>query len=154
MIQKPRAFLPPEVVLTRFAAETGIPMAELVGPASTRDIMWQRSCAMYALRHLTSATMAQIGAMFERDRKVAEIGVDRVAQRLADEPDYRAMMQRLLAAIAPVAPTEPVTQPGVSLERLMAAAVLRDPLICAEDAIPAAITLLRPEGGTATPKGF
>lgn len=154
-----RAFLPPDLVLARFALATGIPLSELAGPSTTRDITWQRHTAMWAVRHLSSASLAQIGALLQRDAKSVENGINRVADRLGHEADYRDMMQALLDAITQPEVVQPAFEVGVSLPRLMAAGVLSDPAISDADAIQAVTTLLRaatlPTASVpAPPKGF
>lgn len=146
-------FLPPDLVLARFSAATGIPVAELSGPATTRAITWQRHVAMWILRQLTSASLSQIGAILGRDPKSVENGIGRVADRLATDSEAPGMMQQLVRAIveADQAPAQPPEiAPSVSMVRQMAAAVLTDPFIANDDAIQAAITLLRSGATSAT----
>lgn len=156
-------FLPLEVVLARFALSTGTPVAELSGPAVTRDITRLRHECMWLLRNLTTANLEQIGATFGRSGATANEGIDRIARRLEVDADYRAHMIGLQAVVSGVSiePRVPCSlavtvEEHPDLHRLMAVRVLSDTRLSDDDAKQAALTILT--SGMApvpeTPKGF
>ena len=130
-------FLPPDLVLARFVEATGAPMAELKSTAQTREISRLRQECMWLLRQATTATMAQIGAMLGgRNKMTVDEGVDRVALRAAQEPDYRARLNRLLGVVRGA----PAVSPTVSVTAALG--VLHDASLSDADARAAAAVLL------------
>jgi len=92
-------FLPIEIVVSRFAAWSGAPVAELQGPAQTREISRMRQECMWLLRQVTTATMGQIGKhLGDRSAMTVDEGIDRVTMRAARDPHYRERLNDLLAA--------------------------------------------------------
>ena len=143
-----RIFLPADIVLERFLARTGTPIADLVGRDQTRDISRRRQECMWLLRQLTTATMGQIGAMLGgRSAPTVDEGVDRVSMRAANDPDYRNALVVLRSEIG-----MPVAAPSARLDlcRAMVVGILSDRSLSDDDACTAASQLL--SAATYTPE--
>lgn len=138
-----RVFLPPEVVLARFVARTGTPLAELQGMAQTRDISRRRQEAMWLLRQLSTASLGQIGTLLGgRSGPTVDEGIDRVSMRALNEPVYRQLLSDLRDAIAE--PGAEGVADGVAdgLRLTMAIGLLADTALSDADARHAALVLL------------
>lgn len=136
------AFLPADLVLSRFVAKTGTPMADLIGRDQTRDISRRRQEAMWCLRQLTSASLVQIGGMLGgRDAGTVDNGVGRVAKYAEAEPHYARMLADLRDAISNAPPDAKAEHLG--LLRAMAAGILADHRLSNADACEAVLKLLR-----------
>ncbi len=139
MREHDQKFLAPDLVLRRFAVQTGAPIADLQGTAQTRYISRLRHEAAWLLRHLTVASMAQIGELLGgRSPATIDEGIDRVTMRAADEPDYRQRLADLRKAII-AAPA----RDGGSVRVAAAMGVLADQTLSDADARQAALILLR-----------
>lgn len=92
-------FLAPEVVLGRFIQETGAPIDEICGCQTTREITRLRHEAMWLLRMLTSAGLAQIGEMFGRSSATVDEAIDKITRRATTDDDYRRRLASLRETI-------------------------------------------------------
>lgn len=139
MMQEDQKFLAPDMVLRRFAVQTGVPIAELRSAAQTRYISRLRQEAAWLLRHLTVASMAQIGELLGgRSPATIDEGIDRVTTRVADDPEYRQRLADLRKMIV----AAPVSDVG-SVRVTAAMGVLADRTLSDADARQAALILLR-----------
>lgn len=139
MMQEDPKFLMPELVLRRFALQTGVPIAELESAAQTRNISRLRHEAAWLLRHLTVASMAQIGDLLGgRSHATIDEGIDRVTLRAINEPAYRERLDDLQKAIISAPASD-----GGSVRVTAAMGVLADRMLSDADARQAALILLR-----------
>lgn len=144
MMHEQRTFMPAEQVIDRFATLTGTPLVDLRGPAQTKEISRRRQECMWLLRHLTTASLAQIGMLLGgRDATTVDAGLDRVSLRALNEPDYRQALSDLRKAVV-----VPVSVAAVGIDPMklaMAIGLLADPLLGDADARQGALIVL---GGT------
>lgn len=139
MMQEDQQFMAPDMVLRHFSAQTGVPIAELQSAAQTRYISRLRQEAAWLLRHLTVASMAQIGELLGgRSPATIDEGIDRVTMRAADEPYYRQRLAYLRTVII----AAPASDAG-SIRVTAAMGVLADRTLSDADARQAALILLR-----------
>lgn len=139
MTIKLQIFLPADLVLTRFCTLTGTPLAELQGPAITRDISRLRHEAMWLMRRMSTASLAGIGKLVGgKDPKSVEHGLDRICRRLQSDRDYGQRLASLSEAIA-----APAAEPAPDLHLVMATSILSDAQLSDGDARLAALTILR-----------
>ena len=95
-----RDLLPPETVISRFAALTDTPRAMLEGPERTREISRRRQELMFLLSYMSPATFRQIGEMLGgRDASTVSEGADVVVDRMAADPLYKERIVELKDAI-------------------------------------------------------
>lgn len=132
-----RVFLPAEVVLARFSDITGAPLVELAGQARTREISRLRQEAIWVMRRLSTASLAQIGRLLGgRNMATIDEALDIVAVRSAREEHYREYLVRIETRI-----TASETDRTATLEERLRA-VLDDPGLTDTDARRAALALL------------
>jgi len=91
-------------VMQAVAIESGIPIADLVGPHRERRLAWPRHVICWALdRYCPHYSLVQIGQMLHRDHSTVLYGIQVTTQRLADgrSPTHELVAkvrQRLAAA--------------------------------------------------------
>lgn len=93
--------LDPQVVERAFLRMTGISRRELIDSQSRTPVVAKpRQELMWLMRDLTALSYAGIGSCIGgRDFTTIVNGVQRVAARMAADPDYRARMERARAFI-------------------------------------------------------
>ena len=141
-----RDLLPPETVISRFAALTGTPRAMLEGPERTREISRRRQELMFLLSYMSPATCRQIGEMLgNRDGSTVSEGADVVVDRMAADPLYKERIVELTRAIRAgllgAASADSAVR-GPRLAVLAARGVLADQSLSDADARVAALHLL------------
>jgi hypothetical protein len=86
----------PRHVIDAFAAATGTLIEDLAGPSKTPSITQLRHELMFLLRALTHLSQTEIGRYLGgRDMSTVHVGVARIADRVAAEPEFRARMRLL-----------------------------------------------------------
>jgi hypothetical protein len=91
----------PDVVLSAYCQMRGIGREVLIGQGKAPAMVWPRHEAVWLLRHLTGLSLAQLGEVFgQRDPTTMMNSVNRVADRIAEDSDYRVAMLQLLEAVA------------------------------------------------------
>lgn len=137
-----RVFLPVGQVIERFVTQSGTPMEELRGPAQTKEISRRRQELMWLLRHLTTSTMAQIGAQVGgRTAATVDEGIDRISMRALNDATYRQFLADLRDAIA--MPVAEAAAPRADVRRIMAVGLLADVNLSDADARKGALMVLR-----------
>jgi hypothetical protein len=138
--------LHPEFVLGRYCAQTGTTREALAGTDKTREITFLRHEAMWIMRQLTSLSHETLGRYFgNRDMATVHAGIARVADRIAQDPDYRARLQTLVEMIGTSRGAEGATGwTGLDARTTVLAArgILGDPGLSDADARAAALQLL------------
>jgi hypothetical protein len=138
--------LHPEFVLGRYCAQIGTTREALAGTDKTREITFLRHEAMWIMRQLTSLSHETLGRYFgNRDMATVHAGIARVADRIAQDPDYRARLQSLVEMIGTSRGAGGVAAPaGLDARTAVVAArgVLGDPDLSDADARAAALQLL------------
>ena len=138
----PAAFLPPAAVLDCYCALIPVPAQELRSQVQTHPITRLRHEAMWMVRNLSSATIAEIGRLFGgRHQSSVSEALDAVADRIAADEAYRLRMRHLRGEVV----LWLGSAGGVPSANRIAAAigVLADTSLSAQDRCTTALTLLR-----------
>ena len=167
--------LDPEVVLTAYCQMRGIGRDVLIGQGKAPAMVWPRHEAVWLLRHLTGLSLAQLGEVFgQRDPTTMKNSVNRVADRIAEDNDYRVAMLDLLEAVSSYQTAEEVraldaatsivrravNEPGgrssgvevLGLAMLTVASVLHSAELTDAEARAAAIQVIAGHGGGNVPR--
>ncbi len=80
---------------------TDCSIVDMLSPLRNPRYAKPRHLAMWLTRHSGQCTYAQIGMAFNRDHTTVINGVQNVERRIAADPEYAAMANRLLAQAYP-----------------------------------------------------
>ncbi|MBP5274807.1 MAG: chromosomal replication initiator protein DnaA [Abditibacteriota bacterium] len=89
-------------IIKLVSAEFGVSEAEITGTDRAKEIVTARQAAMYICKETTGLSLSAIGRAFGgRDHSTVYYTLNKMEQRLRDDPDFRTRVNDLLAKIVP-----------------------------------------------------
>ncbi|ODN71207.1 helix-turn-helix domain-containing protein [Methylobrevis pamukkalensis] len=82
------------------AAVTGIPVREMRSARRARPVVRARQIAMYLARHMTRASLPQIGRTFERDHTTVIWGIAQIERQMLADPVIAGTLERISDLLA------------------------------------------------------
>jgi chromosomal replication initiator protein len=92
------------------AREFRLPLEELQSPSREQRITFARQLAMFVCREITGASFALIGHHFNRDHSTAVHAYRLIERRLAREPRFRVLIEKLQRQITGAGRATPARQ--------------------------------------------
>ena len=83
-------------IIAATARLTGIPEAELLGPARPDRIARVRQAAMWVIRQRSPISLPRIGALFDRDHTTVIFAIEATERRRAEDGSIRDLTDALL----------------------------------------------------------
>lgn len=94
-------------VLSVVCAHYRVTPTDVLSQRRQSEIMEPRHVAMFLARRCTLQSFPQIGRALHRDHTTVQHGVHRVRQRIAAEPEFAALVDRLATTITTTAASQP-----------------------------------------------
>ena len=97
------AAVTPEKVITYVSQKYNIPFEDIVGKRKTDAIASARQIAVFLLRELTDMSHANVGKVFNRDHSTVVSSVNKIKERMNDDPAFEAEIEDMMKDLRSVA---------------------------------------------------
>ncbi len=97
------AAVTPEKVITYVSQKYNIPFEDIVGKRKTDAIASARQIAVFLLRELTEMSHANVGKVFNRDHSTVVSSVNKIKERMNDDPAFEAEIEDMMKDLRSVA---------------------------------------------------